>query len=73
LYSGAELHPFLGTLTLILPSNLSTWKVFKPLKTGPAYSCPVLIEKPALWRGQMILSPIKLPLAKLNPKWEHLL
>ena len=71
--AGAELHPDLGMDTLIFPSFRSTWKVLSPLKTGPASSLPVLMEKPALCRGQTILSPIRSPFARLKPKWAHLL
>lgn len=48
LYSGALLHPYLGTLTFITPSTLSTANVLSPLKTGPWLGSPVAIEKPAL-------------------------
>ena len=70
---GSLSQPYFGTVIIILPFFLSTGKVLIPPKTGPCSYWPEVILKPALCNGQMILSPINNPLARLNPKCEHLL
>jgi hypothetical protein len=70
---GFESQPAFGTETVIFPFSLVTWKVFNPSNVGPCYIYPVIIENPALCNGQIILSPINVPLANENPKCAHLL